>query len=455
MNRIHTCSRLIALLFALLLTALPVAAIARENHVITSSSATSAVNQLDLPAMALTQADLDRVGLDGFGLAYGEMATAESTADRLAEPRGGTTPENTATYARLLSETGWQRTYESGFSFPRTGDPSDLAQRFRFVVTQFAGEDGAAQAFAVLTDTADITAYTVDVVPLSDDIADSAILWRYDGVRQSTGAPFHALELHLRLADLTAAISLDEFGNQQPDVAAIEALAATLVHRIQTVRSAGEPGLSASALRFTLPTDADSYDNYARLAGQDIRFYGESAAAAKRRAATYPATDDIYIVYETLAVGGPEPGDDVLFRAYVYQFATESAASAFMKDASNGVPLVDDAPTFGDESYTCVCGEGTSSEGAEQHGFGTIVRVGTNVALFDLYAAWDLSLETLSVVAGLQVACLADGQCLAPAPIPNALQPGDEPIPSDLEPQFPSQMTEPFPSMIAPEDGRA
>jgi hypothetical protein len=427
MNRTDFVSRLVALFFTLVLTAVPVVAVAKEGPAAKSvRTPARAVAPLDLAAMALTQTDLADAGLDGFGLSYGWLGTLNDVADLIAEDRGGATPENTEHYAQLLRETGWQRTYQSGLATPRTDDPSKFALRLRSDITRYAAAAGAARSFAVWTDTAEITTHTVEVLPWDPETGeeppvDDAVLWRYDGVQQSTGLPFHSLELHLRLADLTASIALDDFGREQPDVAAIESLAQALVRRIEAALANGDPALSAAALRFAVPAEVPTYDNYARHDGQDVRFFGEPAPAAKRRAASYPDANVVYIVYETLPFGNPDATDDILFRAYVYQFTNERDASAWMKTATEGAPLIADAPTFGDESYTCVCSDTPSATGPAPHGYGTVIRVGTRVALFNLDATWDISLDAFADVAHMQVHCLADGDCFQPASLPGSL----------------------------------
>jgi hypothetical protein len=426
-NRTNLVPRLVVFLFTLVLTTFPVVAVAQAASAPTSARTTAgAAASPDLAAMALTQTDLADAGLDGFGLTYGWLGTLNDVANLIAEDRAGTAPANTEHYAQLLRETGWQRTYQSGLATPRSDDPSTFALRLRSDITQYADDDGATRSFAVWTDDGEITTHTVDVLSWDPEAGerppvDEAVLWRYDGVQQSTGLPFHSLELHLRLANLTASVALDDFGREQPDVAAIDSLARALVRRIEAVLANEALGLSAAALRFAVPAEVPAYDNYARHDGQDVRFFGESVSAAKQRAASYPDAEDMYIVYETLPFGKPEATDDILFRSYVYQFANERDASAWMKTATEGVPLVADAPTFGDESYTCVCSDTPSATGPVPHGYGTVIRVGTRVALFDLYATWDISLDAFADVAHLQVRCLADGDCFQPASLPGSL----------------------------------
>jgi hypothetical protein len=278
------------------------------------------------------------------------------------------------------------------------------------------------------------------------------VLWRYDGVRESSNSPFHALALHLRLGSLTASVVLDDFGTRPQDVATIDSLAGALVRRIAVVRANDEPGLSGSALRFAQPEEAPSWDNYVRHDGQHIRFFGESADAAAHREATYPDVEEIYTTYQTLAFGEADAADDILFRSYVYLFPDETAASAWTKAAAEGAPLIDGAPTFGDESFICQCGEDTGAGGDTLHGFAAVIRVGTRVALFQLYAVWDLSLDTLTEVAQTQAGCLANGNCLQPATFPDALNSTvGEDTPGAIR-DAGAMVSQDFPAMIAPEE---
>jgi hypothetical protein len=427
MNCSRMLTRLTAVLLALMLIGFPVVTVAQESDSVDSTSDTALQSDvLDLPAMTLTPSELDEAGYDDLGLSYGGLKTLDVAAQDDAEIRGGATADNDAEYARLLRDAGWQGAHESLFAAPNADDPNEFSRRIWSIVTQYADDEGAARAFAALSDGGDVTAFTVEELPWSDESADGsrvddATLWRYDTTRQSTGAPFHALELHLRLGNLTAFLSLQEEGERQPDVTAIRPLADALLHRVDAVKANSGPRLSASALRFALPSDVSSYDNYARLNGVEVRYYGESPAAAKRRVATYPDVPAIYVVYQYLPVGEPDESDDVTFRSYTYQFDSESAASAWSKKAAAGVELMENAPAFGDESFLCACAGGTTSDGTAPHGYAAVIRVGARVVLFNLLAAWDISPEAFIDVAQAQTDCLANAGCLQPTPIPESL----------------------------------
>ncbi|HEY7030586.1 MAG TPA: hypothetical protein VH482_04615 [Thermomicrobiales bacterium] len=428
MNRSFAFARLVALLSALLVVGFPIAAVAQELHPATSPGATPVpADTLDLPAMSLEPSDLDQAGLADLGITYGGFATLDFAARGYAEVRGGDTPKNVDRYSGLLGDAGWQTSHVNYFASPNPDQPGEFTQRLRTAVTQYADADGATRAFDALTDTGEITAYSVEVIPWEGDMphADQAVLWRYDSTRKATGAPLHALELDLRLGNLTASVTLDDFRGQKPSIAVVESLTADLLRRIETVQASGEPGLSASALRFALPTDTASYDNYARLDEEWTRYYGETPDHLKQRLSIYPDLPDIYVVYQYLGFDESDEAAVITFRSYIYPFDSASAASTWMAKATEGATPVADAPTFGDESFTfaCTCDESPGAGQPAPTGFGAVIRVGSKVAVFNLVAPWEISLAAFTDVAQAQTDCLADGGCLQPAPIPSSLVP--------------------------------
>src|SRR5262245_4395675 len=161
MNRsTFACTRFITLLFALLLTVFPAAASARGTRAVASPIGGSlAAGILDLPAMTLTPSDLDAAGYEDLGLTYGGLETLEIASEIYAEIRVGATAVNDADYASLLRDAGWKAAHETYFASPQPNNPDEFSLRVWSIVTQYTDDDGAARAFAALSDGGEVTAF--------------------------------------------------------------------------------------------------------------------------------------------------------------------------------------------------------------------------------------------------------------------------------------------------------
>src|SRR5690606_25474849 len=142
--------RLLLIVLALTIVAVPSLVMAQSTEQRqTPPSPARSVNPalLDLAAATLTIQDLEAVGLEGYGIGSGQERSLRTTAEVLADNRGGISPENVERFAAFLEEVNWQRGYESGLAVLREDDPGYFAQVISSTIDVYATEADADEAF--------------------------------------------------------------------------------------------------------------------------------------------------------------------------------------------------------------------------------------------------------------------------------------------------------------------
>jgi hypothetical protein len=364
----------------------------------------------DLGAMVLTPADLEAVGLTGFGQlsqTYWELADG-------ADP---------------VTATGMQRVYQYRLAVPV--DPGATPDSFRTLVytdiEEYADAAGAAAEFALIE--TPITAGEGTPVPRdiagTRTIGDASTIRRYERVASDTGLPFLQLNLAFQRGNLIAAVGIAEYTGEEPDLETLEALADTALAKIDAVAGGDAPGLQSRALRLTGQDVVTSYDSYIRFAGETLPNYNETAEQTAEFAARLGDATDVYAVAQQFTGGADDQADDVVFTfSSVYRFATLEAATAWLRGGQErlasqstvylDVTPVDAAPTMGDESAAY----SVTIAGGESSGFAYYARVGRDVAAIRLVAQPAVPLEAAVELAAAQVTCLRSVAACVPMPIP-------------------------------------
>ena len=376
----------------------------------TPVAATDADEPLDLGAMVVTPADLEAVGLTGFGQ---QWQTYWESGDE-ADP---------------VTATGAQRVYQYRLAVPV--DPGATPDRFRTLVytdiEEYADAADAAAEFALI----EAPVAAGEGTPVPRDIAgtrtigDASTIRRYERVTSDTGLPFLQLNLAFQRGNLIAAVGIAEYTGEEPDLATLESLADTLLAKIDAVAIGGGPGLQSRTLRLTGQDLATSFDSYIRIAGETLPNYNETAEQTAEFAARLGDATDIYAVVQQLTGGTEDQADDVVFTfSSVYRFATAEAATAWLRGGQErlasqstiylDVTPVDGAPTMGDESAAY----SLTIAGGESSGFVYYARVGRDVAVVRLVAQPAVPLEAAVELAVAQVACLRSVAACVPMPVP-------------------------------------
>lgn len=384
---------------------------------------------IDLAAMTLVPGDLptppDRAD-SGFGLAGGGKIALSVHAARLARARGRGGESEVAALAATLAAAGWRGHHESRLAAPDTANPGGIAATVESAVTEYAGANGAAAAFALLAETPPGSPgrSVRGLVPLGDE---SRIV-RTPLLGAASGPSPARLELTVRLGSLLAVVAVaDLAGDRDWGVRVLEGLAAELVVRVEAVRAAGPPGLAPRLLRLEAPgLPAPEADGYDRRGGVTFPLFGVDPDDAADRDGLYGAAVDVYAYEQALAAGAPRRVP-AFYAVKLYRFPDAIAAAAWLADAPErlladpgsflDLALVDDAATLGDASRTLAYAFPVD-EAATARGHRVYARLGNEVARVQLDGDPEVPLGVVEAFARAQLACLAAPACATPPPIP-------------------------------------
>jgi hypothetical protein len=378
---------------------------------------------LDLAAITLTPADLDDLGLEGFGMSYGQTAFLEELIVASAEFRNLPEAEVRAAY----EANGLIRRYDLSLHQPL--DPADPAgDAGRLVVSyvmEFADAAGAAAAWAFSEDESFAPASTDE--PLTTPLGEQSEATRESGT-DADGLPFAQIDLTFQSGNLHAGLVIIDWTGAEPDLAQAEALAARLMERIESVRAGNAPGLSSMAVRLTGENVAPYADDYILLDGQIVRAYGQSQqdAILQTYVSAVDRETDSFRMQQQLTAGTDAPEDDGWLFVNLTRFADEATAQAWLAGTQQRLTTNPDfanfqiapGPTLADESITYTV---SGADGQYQYR-GATMRAGTIVVTIDVAAPTAPDPAAVDAILAHQAACLTQGGCDGPLAVPPALE---------------------------------
>ena len=379
---------------------------------------------LDLPAMALTPEDLEDEGLGGYGVGFGEVTYLDELIGPYAQDRN--LPEDEV--REILEDAGFARWYESFLDVPPDeDDPAGPSVRtFHSYVLEFANQDGAANGWDFLED--ESTSETAHDVRRVKEFGDESEATRDRGKDEATGDEYELLDLSFRLGTLHAGVTIVDWAGGEPEVAEAEALAARLLERIELVLNDGAPGLSNQVVRLTGEEVASSVDSYLILDGDAIPIYRETARDTKAREQDAADADvtDAYWLREQIVARGEVPKVIVRYVVELRRFVDDVAARDWLAGVEQDIEGIgdyedlvidEDAPTFGDESLAF---SATSANGTDRYRSVSLL-VGATVAWIDVVGSEMPPATAVEALAEAQAACLEEGGCPEPLPLPDEL----------------------------------
>jgi hypothetical protein len=381
---------------------------------------------LDLPAITLTPADLEDVGLDGFGANYGAMTFADAEIASAAERLEIDEDE----VAEVLEESGFQRRYDSYLYLPEeNGDPGSPAEMLvASYVLEFADADGAEAAFAFLEDeSADPASEDVD---LSTDLGDDAEATIAEGEDPDTGDPLLQVDITVLTGNLHVGVALVTWTGDEPDQDVAEELAARLLDRVEEAEESEAPALGNQILRLTGDGIETTTDGYTIRAGEAIPRYGERTrdTRTRTRAAENIDQTDGYALAQLLLPGESGPEEDIWYQAEALHFSDEDAAEDWLANTEDRIEdnsavadydILTDAPTYGDESITYITTIETDAGDVEFHS--VTIRVDATIVLIDMSGPDAPSAAAVESIAAAQAECLEAGGCTEPMVVPDEL----------------------------------
>jgi hypothetical protein len=385
---------------------------------------------LDLAAMVLQPEDL---GEPGFGTGWSELADAASLAEHLALDVGVPVAEvltglNDAGYLRRY-ELWLERGYRQDVATPEA-PPNIVEKRVVTAITEYATAEGAAAGFELLERGLEDQASVLENSPrtalyedesLATELGDDAEATRYGHITPDTGVPVQNLNLTVRVGNLVADVIVEDHRNNPPDLAEAEALAATLLARIETVQTDGAPGLSNLVIR---PTGESQVDTYLARDGRAIPIFGDSPERTEAFRQSIGSATDVYSVERVL-------GEFPYLQARLYRFPSAEEAANWLAEQPGltiavpntgyvDVTEVADAETVGEESRVFRYGFPLDAT-TTSYGYAVYTRVGDIVARVQVDSVPEAPLASVLELAQAQVRCLQAGGCLETIPLPAAL----------------------------------
>ena len=410
--------------------------------------------RLDLAAMTLTVEDLAAVGLEGYGIASGQERSLATTAEVLAENRGGITPENVERFTEFLNEVSWQRGYESGLAVLREDDPSFFGQVIASSIDVYQTEEDADEAFTRLGNPEEITIAEVEVVPDTRPIGDDSSVWWVEGEAEDTGEPFQAALVSFRLGSIEAGVGIYDWEGQAPDIELAQELADRLLERVDTATDADtgaatpvatpaaasedstRPPLSTTALTFGELDIESYYHNYLLRDGTVIPFAGETLEQLVERSLAYRNAAEVYTVNQVFQSGAEGAADDGYYALWRYRFADAEAASDWFEvESERFLGNVTELP-IGDRAFLYSYVLEVAPEQTAR-GYVGYLLVGDEVAIIDSRAIPEVPLVSYAEMLRLQADCIASGAPCALAAIPYHLGQYLTPEPDEDEPLAP------------------
>ncbi len=369
---------------------------------------------LDLAAMALTPADLEALGFDGYLVADGRTQTLEDRAAEQADDE-----DSQAEVSTFLSGIGWVRGYRARLARPITDGEEDFDGLVSTSVTQFADTSGANTGFDLTSDR-DVREGNATPVAEAETVGDRSEVVQIGDVTLDDGNPHQGLRVIFQHEEFIGDIVAVSPPDQPFETDDIQALATRLLERIEAVLADGGPDLSVKVLRWQGTGLADpDLDNYLMLDDETYEALGDSAEERADDAVDYEDATDRYAYEAALS--------DRLFQSTtIVRFSAEDAAGAWVQgsfdrasddqDAETVLEEVTDAPSFGDESvalrYT------TPSGDEEVTVYAVIVRVGDVAIGIGVASLDELDAADVWAMAEAQLACYEAGDCTVAAEPP-------------------------------------
>ncbi|MDQ2683537.1 MAG: hypothetical protein M3Y37_08425 [Chloroflexota bacterium] len=382
----------------------------------------------DLTAMALTPADLEDLGLEGYGQRGGWTDTLdEEYVNNLETPlvRASAVEEK-------LEESGFIASRAVQLDIPSEDDPAVAGRRVMVWVEQHENPDALEEVVDLYVNHGD------EDVEGTEEIGDYSHIVSFENVTDDN-VPATVMTIAFSWENLIGQIEVAEFQGQLPDeeptLEEIEALAERLLERMEQVVEDGAPGLSTMVLRFE--SDGEQVfsikDNYVAYDGEPVPTYDESADAQSDRGATY---EDIGLISQYQMDQGIVRTDGpplVQWTSRVRQFDRTRDA----RDYLEGVPgQVEDGSIIGsDVEFENLeleelddLADGAVFFSGDIAGAGYSVtfvymRVGEYIIHVGFFSSLGVFEET-DVLIGLaeaQAECVEEGECDLEYPVPDEL----------------------------------
>ncbi len=305
---------------------------------IVSSASNEAL--LDLPALVITPADAELIGISGLGrFENGHFRSlaeyAQIRADFLQLPL--------SEVESALADAGYLQGYTSNLGIPeRPGDPQSPPIRVVFTsLYQYDTLKGAEAAFALNTDYSGVTIANVDTSLMpSTTIGDESVMTRTSSTEMEEEGPSDQIDMVFRVGNVIAATGIIDYGMTMEEIAdptpfdpeikeQVEGFAEVLIERLMADAAGFGPGLHNKALTL-IAANADpsmTSAGYRRIVGVDVPYFNGYQDDFSSFAV--PEMSAAFEVAQPLGDPAVNPFDPY-FASRTFLFETEQSATDFL-----------------------------------------------------------------------------------------------------------------------------
>lgn len=378
--------------------------------------------------MSVMPADLEAVGLVGYGWSNGVLASRpRAVAEFFSTWRS---EADVTAIGSALDTAAPNRVYVLHLVRPTVeGDPSGIEERVVSYVMSFGDEASATSGFAAWTGA--WRGYSS--APSDVAVGDERFVVSGEA-RESDGSPFPLVHIAFRIGSLVAGVSVEFFTGFAPEQATVEALAMLQQERIDATVAEGGPGLSSRMVLFDVPGTQALTAAYGIRDGQRAFRDTDTASSAADSQATATTAGIIDQFQVEQGLGGDLSGAQPPLAFYtnrVVTFAAPDAASAYVADSvarlteGNATDLAPATapPVPGDEvsAYTY---RHSRDDGVEFNDYRIYARLGSTVFTIAINSTSQIDLATVDAVAALQSSCIAGtASCSTGFAVPPTLAP--------------------------------
>ena len=361
---------------------------------------------VDLVSTLLVPADLEAVGLDGYGTGVGATGGADTMVAFDRAYRGASADD-----ARFPSASGSARG-ASLYLVDRSA--TDEPDRVLSSVTLFGNPGDASDVFdAVVSARADIAETTDDDPKIETESAlDSAATFLIAGVPPYDADGFRQTSIVARIGSDVIEVAIERFDANAAPVQDVADLLPMVLDRLGT-SDAGGPSLGAETFEVTGDQIVPALSRYVFRDGEPISQFGQQADAADAQAttfATYEATEVFQLGFTSpdggLAIGGflsRHDSEDVA-RSYFRAIPDLLATNELYTDVrvGNVIVRVGDSATLLTYSIDAMDGVVVTE---------LVVLLGDTVAELIVNAPSAIPSDDMSALATAAQSCLTDGDC--------------------------------------------
>jgi len=391
---------------------------------ISSAQSAQVEAPLDLSAMMLTPADLEKAGLEGYGIRGGWTDTLDDELVGLLA--GGSLGADEV--EAILSDPGLIRSRVLQLDLPSMEDPDYTARRVTLYIDEYTNNEGLDDVIELYT-----SLPNTEELEGEERIGDQSRLISYTA--EGDGYTSTGMMLAFSLDNLLGLIDVQDFDDYRPDIAPeigeIESLALLLEEQMADVVDGGGPGLDSRVLRLESDgSDVRYYEDfYTRIDEESLANYGETEDQIEE----HQDVNDVAGVIDAYSVEqqiGSDGQGAITFRSGLRSFEDEDAASAWLQDppeladVAGDQPAAEDVSGLGDEAITWSFTTESADPERTEDAFwtATAIRSGADVALV-LVARWgdQLPADIVDELLVLQEECLDEATCTGEAPAPDEL----------------------------------